>query len=686
MRVRRKTLLIVWLMASASCSRMTPDLSRVVDVSGPVTDAGGEYGSSQPNFASLRSPLQARVLDRRFNTKEAMYLANEMNIGGDPFLQAAFRAGLPIGDDTDFQHITAVESYWYSRYNMSAAVAESRLGIHLVYGPYVSDKAIREGVAANNRYRGERVTSNKTELIKRIIPLYLARTGYPRRFEDASPCMLQFASGDPHFTRRIDKGTDFESIDNKLVHEELRNLYGPSFDPPPSGLGETPNDLWTYRVNYRENFLTLRWNHDKMEKVIDLGAEGQTLMKQVLWAEYFFREHHHAGKYLGNNPEEGFRGAMLTLGAVSKMLILKAAMLYDGKRLTGINPTDYDPAERLLYFPHRIGVRLRLVGDMPPRPEEFKVKDPTSQLFDQASLLWGLSEFYHFADPTVVDKWDRVFGENPQFDGSIIEQKYAVLAHGLANVIIENLQYQHRLKDGGWISSWHPERGAGSTVSTVDLGMTLVALANYHRHVSVDEDNQIRSALMLRELADFLINRLQAPDGHVSDGYDHGSGTTSLTEETPTLLSQGFAIRGLIEAYKELGDERYFDAANAAYEFMNRHLWDPATGVYRSSVGAELTEYTPMTVAATISAMREMILLTKKQEEIDRFKRFWVQGVNSSGIQQAEYEETGERDLTKVDGDGDGIARMEFAGGRYGIAPVYAAKVEIETPLIQGGG
>lgn len=679
MRMRQTATAIILLMVCAGCQRSTPDSS-------VIAEGGGEYGSSQPDFASLRSPLQARVLDRRFNTKEAMYLANEMNIGGDSFLQAAFRAGLPIGEDTDFQHITAVESYWYSRYNMSSAVAESRLGIHLVHGPYVSEKAIREGVAANNRYRGERVTSNKTELIRQIIPSYLARTGYPRRFEDASPCMLQFASGDPHYTRKVDKGTDFESIDNKVVNEELRALYGPDYQPPPSGLGETPNELWNYRVNYRENFLTLRWNHDKMEKEIDLGAEGQTLMKQVLWAEYFFREHHHGGKYLGNNPEEGFRGSMLTLGAVSKMLILKAAMLYDGKRLVGINPINYNPEEGLLYFPHRIGVRLRLVGDMPPRPEEFKVKDPSSQLFDQASLLWGLSEFYHFADPTVVDKWDHVFGDNPPYDGSIMEQKYAVLAQGLANVVLENMQYQHRLSAGGWISSWHPKSGAGSTVSTVDLGMTMVALANFYRHMHVDDDNRTRSEIMLRETADFLIDRLQFSDGHVADGYNHSSGTTSEAVGTDTLLSQGIAIRGLIEAYKELGDERYFDAARAIYEFMNVHLWDSATGVYRSYVGAELTEYTPMTVAAVIGAMREMILLTKEQEEIDRFKRFWVQGVNSSGIQQAEYEETGERDLTQVDGDGDGIPRMESADGRYGIAPVYAAKVEIETPLVQGGG
>ena len=467
-----------------------------------------------------------------------------------------------------------------------------------------------------------------------------------------------------------------------MKYEQLRGLYGDDAQPPPSGMGESPNEMWEYRINYRENFRSLRWNHDKMEHELDLGAEGQTLMKEVLWAEYFFRSHHHAGKYLGNNTEEGFRGAMLTFGAVSKMLMLKASMVFDGERLTGVNPFQYDPNERLLYFPHRIRVRLRFAGDMPPRAEEFTVADPTSELFDQASLLWGLTEYYYYSDPSEPDSWDKIFGSDTPLDGSIMEQKYTALAHGLANLVLANMQHQHRTALGQWSSVWHPTSGAGRTISTVDLGMSLVALANYHRRMHVDEENTQRSAELLRELAGVLIERVQESDGHMADGFDYATGKP-LQPGPPTLLAQGFAIRGLLEAYKRLDEEEYFEAAKAVYAFMNERLWDSATGVYRSSVGAERTVYTPMNLGAAIGAMREMILLTKEQKEIDRFKRFWVQGVNSSGIQQSEYEETGERDFAKKDGDGDGIPRMEFAGGRNGIAPVYASKVEIETPMSQ---
>ncbi len=111
---------------------------------------------------------------------------------------------------------------------------------------------------------------------------------------------------------------------------------------------------------------------------------------------------------------------------------------------------------------------------------------------------------------------------------------------------------------------------------------------------------------------------------------------------------------------------------------MNQRLWNSEVGVYCTTEGCQRSVYTPLNLGATLGAMREMILQTRDMDEVARFKRFWVQAVDSSGIQQSEYEETGERDFDLADGDGDGIRRMEFAGGRHGIAPVFASKVEIE--------
>ncbi len=644
----------------------------------PVPKEKSIVGSvGQPTFSSLRSPIKARVLDRRFVTKEAMYLANEMNQGGNPFLEQALAIGLPVTEDKDFMYMTGVEAYWYSRYNMSALVTESRLGVHLVYGPYVTEKALREGAANVNRERQEYSVSNKTELIQRLVPTYLSRTGFPRHFEDASPIMLPYASGDPFYIRPLDKGFNFESTENLVRAKGLKNLYGDAYTPPPFGMGESANDLWKYRVNYRENFLSLRWDHDKMDTTVDTGAIGQTLMKQVLWEEYFFRASHHDGKYLGNNAEEGFRGAMLNLMSVSTMMMLKSAMLYNGRDLRGFNPIGYDPGKELWYFPHQYKPRLRYIGDMPPRLEELIVKDPSSQLFDQASLLWGLTEYYYFSDPTIPGNWSKVFGNNPPYDGSIMEQKYTLLAHGLANMVLKNIGAMHS-RDGLLVSEWQPKTKTGTKISLQDLGMAMLALANYRSRIHVDPKGQELATKLLRRQAEFVVGELQNPDGSFPDGYDYE--TRQKLGKGPTLLAQGFAIRGLLEAYHQLKDDRYLASAKKAYRFMNEALWDDGVGVYRSEIGAEKSLYTPMNLGAALGAMREMILITKDVNELQRYKRFWVQGVNSTGIQQSEYEETGEGDLYQTDADGDGIRRMEVAGGKYGIAPVYASKVEIETP------
>jgi hypothetical protein len=640
---------------------------------GPVGDKLEKVeGPRQALFEKYRSPIKATVTDRRFTTKEAMYLANEMERSGFPFLNAAASKGLPV--DGEFIHMTAVESYWYSRYNMEALNTESRCGVHLVHGPYVTENALQQGRPNDNRDRGEYSRSNRGVLLQDIIPMYLSRTGFPRRFEDASPLMLAFESCDPHLVRPLDKGIKFQSTENRLRDKDFRKVYGPNFPATPYGAGTKGNEDWTYRVNYRENFLSLRWDHARMSHVVDMGAEGQVLLKLALWAEFFFAGNHHDGKYLGITPEDGFRGAMLNLSAVSRMLTMKSAMLFDGKELKGADPRTVKPGS--YYFPHRIGVRLRMAGDLPPRPEEFSVVDPSSQLFDQASLLWGLSEYYHFADPSIKNNWNKVFGGNPPYDGSLMEQKYIVLAEGLANLVLSTMEAKHQADNGVLVSEWKPGEGRGAVTKTADLGMAMVALANYAGKVRADPALVERAKRLLRAQAEFLLTALQATDGSVGSGYASGKRVTGA----PALLDQGLAVRGLMAAYQALGDERFKIAAKSIFNFMNTRLWDEKTGLYRSQLGATTSVYTPLNLGAAIGALREMALESKGPEVIERYKRFWVQAVDSSGIQQSEYEETGETDLYKQDGDKDGIPRMEYGDGKYGIAPVFATRVEIATP------
>lgn len=629
-------------------------------------------GTKQHDLSRYRAPLDASVTNRRFDTLGAMYLANEMELGSFDFVTRSAKAGLRI--DPDFLHIATVESYWYSRYNMSALTTESRMGVGVVYSPYVSEWALKEGRSTINRDRGEYVRSNKGVLLQEITPWYLERTGFPRRFEDASPIMLTFASGDPHYVRPLDKGIGFESTENILRNNDLRKLYGDDYPEQESGMDKRGNPEWKYRVNYRENFLSLRWDTDKMEKVIDLGAEGQVLMKQVLWAEFFLNGTRNNDKYLGITPEDGFRGAMLNLMAVSKMLMLKSTLLYDGKKLTGADPRSAKPGE--YYFPHRVAVRMREVGDFMPRPEEFSIDDPDSHLFDQASLLWALSEFYRYASPTSVAGWKNVFGDNTPYDGSIMEQKYAVLAEGLANMIIANINVMHRRKDGSVASFWSPQTGTSQATLTRDIGMSLLALSHYLQYVKASPEITRLAEDLVRTQTSYLLQTMRKSDG----SFNIGTEASRNLSDTPSILeTQAFAIRGLLEAGKVLNEAAWREAALATYSVMNRDLWIDNSGLYRTDIGGNAFVYTPKLVGAVLGAMRELIITTSDNNELARYKRFWVQAVNSTGLQQSEYEETGEVNLSLRDGDKDGIPRMEAAGGRFGIAPVFASEVLIKV-------
>lgn len=602
----------------------------------------------QPSYARLKSPIESKVLDGRFITKDAMYLANEEILSGNLFMERALDAGLPVVEDSDFINITTNESYWYSRYNLSWLMAKSRMGIHLVHGPYVSMRAkAQKDLVFYNRKRGERELANREIVLGQLIPLYLSRTGFSRRFEDASPLMIEYASGDPHLTRRVDVNDDFEG-----------------------GNG---------RVDFEDTYLSLRWNHSRMDKTFDMGAVGQTWMKQVLWCQYFFSQNHAEGARLGNTAEDGFRGAMLNLMMVSKMLLIKATLFYDGKRLTGIDPFAYEPENGLVYVPHLIRPSMIMAGDIPPRPNSYRAIDKGSELFDQGSLLWAASEFLYFSDPDIKDNWDNVFGEDFPYDGSIMEQKWRILAQGLAEVLLKNIYAMHRDTDSGaLVSRWERGDKVARVLMTHDAGIAMLGLANYYeRSIKSTELSDLARGL-LKTQADFLADTLQRSGGAFPIGYDYNTGRA--LDGAPTLLAQGLAIRGLLKAYESLEDEKYLKAALKCFDYMNDVLWHDAVGIYRSEEGATTTIYTGLNLGAALGALREVILTTKNDTEIERYKRFHVQALNRSGMLQAEEGDTGERDLSEVDADKDGLLHFKDAGGKYGIAAVHAAKVAIQTP------
>ncbi len=619
---------------------------------------------TQADMSAYRTPLESKILSRRYHSSPGMYLANEEFLSGLYWAIDAVNAGMPVANWPEWLNVTHREGYWYSRYALSYVQAQAHMGIHMLHGPYWTLKA-RDHSRKNRfiRDRNERNFSNKDVLLGIYLPMYLKRIGWPRIFEDANPTMLDYASGDPHLVGPV--------------------VTSDTFDDPQSD----KEGGWGI-PSYLIDFSGTRWDHDSIDTTIDLGGVGQTFKKKALWSREFFKGDRiepspsdgELVTLLGNSADEGMRGIALTLGMVNTLLALKSELLADRDGdLGGVNPLEYNPAKGLRYIPHSIEPDLILVGDLPERPNGYDVDDATSQLWDQASLLWGISDFY---DQTYRFS-GRVFSHDPPGDGGIIELSIRDVARGLCELMVANLAELHKADSGVLASSWHPGRGRGSRVSIKDSSMIVVALSEYLARFGArgeaDPDRMDQATEMLEAQAEFVL-KIQRKDGAFHEAYDVATneGIGPHTLATP----QWFGIRVLMAAWNFTEDDRYLVAARRTWNLLNSRYWHEETGVYRTALGDDTAIYTPMDLGAAFGAFRELAMATpihRARPLLERYVRFWTQSMNSSGMQMGEDHSTGEYSfgIVSTDHDRDGIPFFAVADEGEGLAPIPAGRIAI---------
>lgn len=643
------------------------------------TPWGASYKYKGPNemvkefdLSGYRTPLDSKIVSRRWDNDSGMYLANEEFFSGFTFWLDLVSAGFPVAHFPQLEWVTLREGYWYSRFILSYVQAQAHMGIHMVQGPYWTLKA--EEMYRRNRLireRGERMPSNKDVLLGVYVPLYSKRTGWPRVFEDANPTMLDFKSGDPHFVRTLPTSDTFADPQSDKVY----------------GWG-----IPAYLIDWRN----ARWDPDRMDRTIDLGAVGQTMKKKLVWTRCFFKTTHDGAapddpsstvQLLGASSGEGFRGIALTLGALNGMLAIKAALIADETgHLGGVNPLTYEPSRGIRYIPHQIRPELIRVGDLPDRPYRYHLKDASSQLWDQASLLWATTDYYEqcfrFGKTPGVEA--TVYSVQPPVDGGLIEQRTYRVALGLSNMIVKNLEAMHRTSSGVLASEWTPDGKTGDEVSTQDAAMAIVALNDYDQRLqSYDRDPNPELRAKAREMAtaeaDFLV-RVQGRDGSFYERYrisdEAGVGKSSL------MRAQFFGIRALVAAWHLTGNDLYLERAKRTWNLLNSQYWQEQSGLYRSELGSDVVVYTPWDLAAAYGAIREMILASpahRTRPLLERFVRFWVQSLDNSGMQMSEDHNTGEISwgIVSADDDGDGIPFLSRGHGPHGIAPLPAGEIAI---------
>ena len=145
-----------------------------------------------------------------------------------------------------------------------------------------------------------------------------------------------------------------------------------------------------------------------------------------------------------------------------------------------------------------------------------------------------------------------------------------------------------------------------------------------------------------------------------------------------TATEKAFAVRGLIEAYRASGDARYLQAAGDAFHSLAGE-YDAAHGVFTSQ-----DTYTIDDVAVIMGALNAARYfggnVINQMHAESLFAGFFESAVDMSGLQQS-VPPVGvakgkfEQNEPPIFYGYPSIPKPPMAGGKYGIAPVFASKI-----------
>jgi len=598
----------------------------------------------------------------RFVTADQMLLANEINESGEPFAEALGYnlddldpnvAGSP--DDTAY--VLGIENYEYSRYQLGNVVRNSGLGLHMVWAPLIRKTAAAMPDSFDGSVTGTPNGFKEDDVLKQAIMNFAKNSGETPP-KNAWPQFAEFVSGDPHLPQAVDAA----------------------------------NFSWA-------DVATMRWDRSQMDKHLVPAAMGQTLMKQYLWAQDMLSAFHNAAEdgidadgtvtpdlagspefdpnndvFLGGDNRDGFIGQVLTAEAINKIAFLTNALAYDGTSLGKIDLASYDPANGIQYFPHATAVTEGPVADgLPPQVTGLTVDDASSQLFDQASVLWGTTSFTDMMNPNDTSDSAHVAYKSA-FDGSPFPASAQEtgtpgpydLMKGTSKAIFMNLKAMHYNADAKvFVDESGLENGSvtqGDTVSTVDSAYLIVALENFvNQFEGTPLQDMAKKAVA--EQAAYMIDQLSDGSGNYFDQATIGTGHS----DAQSLSAQAAAVRGLYVASRITGDAALASAAGDAYDALIANYYVAADHLFRTTPGSDTATYTSRNFAIAAGALREASLEGGDADAAGIYTTFFQNVANK--MQLAEGANTGE---SGGDSDGDGIPFTPEQPD--GLPPVFASQ------------
>ena len=604
--------------------------------------------------------------DQLFNTADQMLLANELFLSGEPFAEDL---GYNL-DDLDpmvpnlpdsISYATGIEGYEYSRYLLGVVVSRSGIGLHMMWAPVLGQMAAMQPDSIDGKYTGGTANGFKQDDEMMHMMMHFGMLANQMAPAHAFPQFAEFESGNPQLPQ-------------------------------------------TVAPNFAMDFASLRWDRSQFSKVLNPAAMGQTLLKQYYWAQDMLGAFHDADDngidadgvvspdsvgspnfdpnnnvFYGGNNLDGFIGQVLTAESINKVAFVLNKMAYNGSSLGMVDPATYDPANGIIYIPHRVAVTEGMVHEtMPPKPMSFEVLDASSQLFDQVSLLLGTLNFKNMMNPSINDAahfaYHDVFDGNPfpaAKSQSGTKGPYDMMA-GASMVLVKNLLAMHfNQEEGTFVDVSNLNGGAvsmGTEVTSTNLGYILLALSKAATEFAGTPLEQMTKDA-LNAQANFVLSKLKNEDNGYANGYTVGTGATTTAK---TAVAQAAIAHGLYAAYQLTNNTDYLNGANAAYQYLINNFYVSEESVFRTEKGNNTSTFTPKNLAILSGGLREAAIVGNQADAAAIYVRFFTKIYNPMLL--AEAEPSGE---TGNDSDGDGIPYE--AGGT--VATVFADLAEYTTSI-----
>ncbi len=606
--------------------------------------------------------------DATFLTSHQMLLANEMNESGEPFAEFLgynlddLNPMSPNFPDT-ISYTLGIENYEYSRYLLGALGASSGLGLHMMWSPLINQMSTMEPVDFDGKYTGNIANGYKEddEFMKVMMHFSMLANQMPPT--NPFPQFADFISGDMTLPQAV-------------------------------------------TMDFQMDYASLRFDRSKMDKTLNLAAMGQSMMKQYLWAQDMLGAFHDSDDntleadgtispdsvdspnfdpnnnvFYGGNNIDGLMGQILTATGISKTMFVLGSLAFDGDKLGMIDPLNYNPANKIIYFPHKIQVVEKSMGDMlPPKAESFSVSDKSSHLFDQISFLRATVGFQNMMNPDVVDSkhfaYARVFDGNP-FPATMkqtgVMGPYDMMM-GISMVLFQNIMAMHfDASIGSFVDISNLDENSkvlhDNTISAENVAYTIITLVDFINEFSGTPLATMANDALLAQ-ANFIINSLKDKNNVYHNQFIIGQG---VTDEPTTLSSLSSIIQSLYKVYSFTNDTKYLNEANNAYLYLIKDFYIEQSSAFRTKLNDNQAVYTPFNLATLSGAMREASIIGNQEQAPLIYSRVFKNVYNSMIL--AEAQQSGE---TGNDSDSDGVPYIVGANHPYTFAA--EGTLELSSP------